>query len=131
MTSTLLAADVNGGALVDLAGKMQGQGFSTMPIPVVSGGSGAGATIDAITVNGFGSITSVTWDNNGANYVAGDTITLTQNVDDPAILGYASEFILPTWGMVVTRFPDPGHPAGQIQTGEHLQRGPDARARAS
>ena len=104
---TLLAADVNGGALVDLAGKMQGQGFSTMPIPVVSGGSGAGATIDAITVNGFGSITSVTWDNNGANYVAGDTITLTQNVDDPAILGYASEFILPTWGMVVTRFPDP------------------------
>ena len=37
---TLLAADVNAGALVDLAGKMQGQGFSvTMPIPVVSGGS--------------------------------------------------------------------------------------------
>ena len=78
-----------------------------MPIPVVSGGSGAGATINAITVNGFGSITSVTWDNNGANYATGDTITLTQNVDDPAILGYASEFILPAWGLVFTRFPDP------------------------
>ena len=123
---TLLAADVNGGALVDLAGKMIGQGFSTTPIPVVSGGSGAGATIDAITVNSVGSVVSVAWDNNGANYAAGDTIlTLTQTLADPAILGYGSEFILPTWGMVVTRFPDPGTLQVKFSTGEHLQRGPE------
>ena len=50
---TLLAADVNAGALVDLAGKMHWlQGFGAMPIPVVSPvAAGAGATIDAITVN--------------------------------------------------------------------------------
>ena len=105
---TLLAADVNAGALVDLAGQMIGQGFSTTPIPVVSGGTGAGATIDAITVNSVGSVVSVDWDNHGANYAAGDVLTLTQTLADPAILGYGSEFILPTWGMTVTRFTDPG-----------------------
>ena len=86
------------------------------------GGSGAGATIDAITVNSVGSVVSVAWDNNGANYAAGD-VTLTQTLADPAILGYGSEFILPTWGMVVTRFPDPATLQVKFSTGEHLQRG--------
>ena len=93
---------------MDLAGKMLGEGFGVTPIPVVSGGSGAGATIDAITVNAFGSVVSVAWDNSGANYAVGDVLTLTQTVADPAVLGYASEFVLPTWGMTVTRFTDPG-----------------------
>ena len=45
---------------------------------------------------------------NGLPYIIVQGLTsVVADRNDPAILGYASEFILPTWGMVVTRFPDP------------------------
>ena len=45
---------------------------------------------------------------NGIPYIiVQDLATIAGVAEDPAVLGYASEFVLPTWGMVVTRFPDP------------------------
>ena len=85
--------------------------------------SGAGATIDAITVNGFGSVVSVAWDNNGANYAVGDTIlTLTQTLNDPGRIGIFQRIHPADVGHGGDAVSGSCHAAGQIQVGEYLQR---------
>ena len=80
MTYALLAADIASGVLQDLSGKTLAgvHTFATTPVPVVSGGSGKGATIDSIAVDAQGRITGIVWQAGDSGYVAGDTLTLTQ-----------------------------------------------------
>ena len=47
-------------------------------VPIVSGGTGTGATISQITVDMQGRISSITWSSGGATYIEGDILTLTQ-----------------------------------------------------
>ena len=50
----------------------------TGQVPVVSGGSGSGATLTSIGVNAAGAITGTLWDSGGSGYAEGDVITFTQ-----------------------------------------------------
>jgi hypothetical protein len=50
----------------------------------ISGGSGSGATATVATDNG-GDITSITFTSGGNNYVAGDTITITETGGTPGV----------------------------------------------
>ena len=52
--------------------------FTATPVPIVTGGSGTGATIASITVDASGDITSVTWTSGGTSYAVGDILTFTQ-----------------------------------------------------
>ena len=52
--------------------------FTATPVATVDGGTGTGATVATMTVDGSGNITAVTWTSGGLGYVAGDVITFRQ-----------------------------------------------------
>lgn len=61
-----------------------GSGYITAPELTVSGGGGTGAKLSAKVVNG--EIVDVVVDEPGSGYISAPTISITQEIDDPAIL---------------------------------------------